>query len=494
VIQQRGSRWRVVVYGGRDPFTRRPIQYSDTVDTEAEARSLERRLQLRAEAEAEADHAGRIPLGVLVEEWWESKPRLAATTEADYRARLGRHILPALGDRRVEEIRPRLVAQFLRRLQDDGMSPASARKVRTILSSVLSYAVAMEYVDSNPVMKIPPPELPDSGREAPTVEEAARLLLAAEEWDPTFLTYLWVAAEEGGRRGETLALRWEGIDVERSCVTIDSVVSIGTDGVKVRPRTKTKKPRTIAVSRFTLDRLAGHRAEVEAMLSTLAGEPRTVDPKALVFSGGNGSRRHPLDGRPWNPNSTTRKFKQLKERAGVRPDIDLHGLRHTMVTELLTAGVDPRTVMGRVDRSTPDPSSTSARTASRPDTTRRIDDPMGGTAPCQSGEIAQDGEVVEGERAPCVERVTCCDLLRGRFHALSSEGHRASGRRPCARGVSRPGERSGPKAGSRQKCRQVTRSHEDAALLGISTLGSHVAVSGQSLMAASGQILLSAHS
>jgi hypothetical protein len=39
----------------------------------------------------------------------------------------------------------------------------------------------------------------------------------------------------------------------------------------------------------------------------------------------------------------------------------------------------------------------------------------------------------------------------------------------------------------------MTRSHEDAALLGISTLGSHVAVSGQSLMAASGQILLSAH-
>lgn len=39
----------------------------------------------------------------------------------------------------------------------------------------------------------------------------------------------------------------------------------------------------------------------------------------------------------------------------------------------------------------------------------------------------------------------------------------------------------------------MTRSHEDAALLGISTLRSHVAVSGQSLMAASGQILLSAH-
>jgi hypothetical protein len=39
----------------------------------------------------------------------------------------------------------------------------------------------------------------------------------------------------------------------------------------------------------------------------------------------------------------------------------------------------------------------------------------------------------------------------------------------------------------------MARWHEDAALLGISTLGSHVAVSGQSLVAASGQIPLSAH-
>jgi integrase len=348
VIQQRGSRWRVVVYGGRDPLTRKPIQFADTVDTEAEAETLEKRFQARADS----DGSSRMHLWVLVEEWWDSKPRLAATTEKDYRARIGRHILPVLGDRPVEEIRPRLVAQYLRRLEDGGMHPASVRKMRTILSAVMSYAVAMEYIDSNPVMKIPPPEVPASEREAPTIEEAARLLIAAEEHDRTFLTYLWVAAEEGGRRGETLALRWEGVDVDRSCITIDSVVSVGRDGVKVRPRTKTKKPRTIAVSRVTLDELAAHRKAVEKLLSEAHGEPRRVDTASLVFSGGNGSRRHLLDGRPWHPNSTTRRFQKLKEKAGVRPDVDLHGLRHTMVTELLTAGVDPRTVMGRAGHST----------------------------------------------------------------------------------------------------------------------------------------------
>ena len=73
-------------------------------------------------------------------------------------------------------------------------------------------------------------------------------------------------------------------------------------------------------------------AEVE--LRAIDRLPR-VDPEGLVFSGGQGSRRHPLDGLPWRPDSTSRRFARLKETAGVRSDIDLHGLRHTMITELL---------------------------------------------------------------------------------------------------------------------------------------------------------------
>jgi integrase len=81
------------------------------------------------------------------------------------------------------------------------------------------------------------------------------------------------------------------------------------------------------------------------------GKRTEVSPDALVFSGGSGSRRTPVDGLPWRPDSTTRTFQLLKRRAGVRPEIDLHGLRHTMITELLVMGVDPRTVMGRAGHS-----------------------------------------------------------------------------------------------------------------------------------------------
>jgi integrase len=205
----------------------------------------------------------------------------------------------------------------------------------------------MEYIESNPVMKVPPPEVPPSGRIAPTVEETAHLLLKAEETDPEFLTFLWVTAEGGGRRGETLALRWRDVDFDRGTLTITQTVTTGEDGVKLRPTTKTGRGRTIAVSAFTLARLLEHRDRVEQRMSLVTESPSAVDPGDLVFSGGEGSRRTLLDGKPWRPESTSRRFRLLKAAAQVRPEVDLHGLRHTMITELLAVGVDPRTVMGR---------------------------------------------------------------------------------------------------------------------------------------------------
>lgn len=245
------------------------------------------------------------------------------------------------------------MAALLRHVADQGLAAGTVRKVRTVLSAVMSYAVAMEYAESNPVMKVPPPPADPTGRVAPTIDEAARILLAAERIDPDFLTFLWVAAEEGGRRGETLALRWGDLDPERGTLTLHSVISAGLDGVHTRPRTKTSQPRTIAVSEITLARLEAHRAWMELALSTAAGRPMVVGPDDYVFSGGTGSRRTPVDGKPWRPDSASRRFRRLKTAAGVRAEIDLHGLRHTMITELLHAGVDPRTVMGRAGHASP---------------------------------------------------------------------------------------------------------------------------------------------
>ena len=94
-------------------------------------------------------------------------------------------------------------------------------------------------------------------------------------------------------------------------------------------------------------RYRGPRPAAEGAAPDSAGAPPPRPAANLEGSGGEGSRRTLLDGQPWKPTSTSRRFARLKDLANVRPEIDLHGLRHTMITELLAVGVDPRTVMGR---------------------------------------------------------------------------------------------------------------------------------------------------
>lgn len=342
VIQRRGRRWRVVVQApGRDPFTKRRRQLSGSAPSEAAARRIEAELRARAARMVAGDQD--LTLAQVVEEWWADKPRLAATSAANYRDNLDNHILPALGDWMAREIRPRLVAGFLRHLTEEKrLGPATVRKVRTVLSAVMAYAVAMEHADSNPVMKVPPPELGDVERAAPTIEETARILVLAES-DPAFLTYLWLAAEAGGRRGEVLGLRWGSIDVDAGVMRISETISIGDDGVQSRPTTKSKKDRPVALSSITLRHLAAHRRRVEEQLSELAGQPTTVPSTRHVFT----SPADPGAGRPWRPDSTSRKFARFRDAAGVSSAVTLHGLRRSMITDLLEAGVSPRTVMSR---------------------------------------------------------------------------------------------------------------------------------------------------
>lgn len=84
--------------------------------------------------------------------------------------------------------------------------------------------------------------------------------------------------------------------------------------------------------------LADHRKRI-AHLAAMCRVAVAAD--AFVFS-------HAADASvSWFPDSVSRSFKRLCEKEGV-PDVRLHDLRHFVATQLLSAGVDVRTVAGRL--------------------------------------------------------------------------------------------------------------------------------------------------
>jgi hypothetical protein len=136
-ISKSGKRWRVVVQAGRDPITNKRSQLSGTAATEREAVRLER--QQRLQAQGQKAGSVTVTLAQLVAEWWASGPDLAPTTALNYWGVVDNHILPVLGERKVGDVRPRPGAAFFRHLeQTKGLEPATLRKVRTVLSAVMS--------------------------------------------------------------------------------------------------------------------------------------------------------------------------------------------------------------------------------------------------------------------------------------------------------------------------------------------------------------------
>ena len=108
-------------------------------------------------------------------------------------------------------------------------------------------------------------------------------------------------------------------------------------GQDVEKDTKTQNDRTLALDRATVEVLGEHLARYVQRMAELGLEPSQ---DAFVFSA------RPTHDRPYSPSRVTHRYSSMCAALGI--DSHLHALRHYSATELLTAGVDVRTVAGRL--------------------------------------------------------------------------------------------------------------------------------------------------
>lgn len=95
--------------------------------------------------------------------------------------------------------------------------------------------------------------------------------------------------------------------------------------------------RRISLDAATVAMLTEHRARCDEQLCALGVEPTD---QAFLFS------YQPTRDAPADPSAVTHRYGRMC--AGLGIDSHLHALRHYSATELLTAGVDLRTVAGRL--------------------------------------------------------------------------------------------------------------------------------------------------
>ena len=189
----------------------------------------------------------------------------------------------------------------------------------------------------NPAELVNAPSPSSTAPDPPTPGEAAALLNDA--WrDPEWGLLLWLTMITGCRRGELCSLRCEHVDLERATLWVRRSTSQPTRAPMFEKKTKTEKERRIALDPYTVELLVEHHARIAERCVRLGVAPAS---SAFLFS------QAPDHSEPLKPRAVTQRYRRMAARLKLRSS-RIHALRHYSATELLAAGVDLRTVAGRL--------------------------------------------------------------------------------------------------------------------------------------------------
>ena len=350
------GKWQIQVFAGRDDRTGRGVRVTRTVaapHTRAGRKVVDQALAaLITEVETGRINLGDDPtLAELLDRWMAARsPEWSPKTTMENARNIRLKIKPKLGRMKVSRIRAMHLDAFYAELRRSGgvdggpLAPASVRKVHVILHASLAQAIKWGLIASNPADAATAPSTPPSRITPPAPEALAQALTRIDEIDPDFGVYLRLAATTGARRSQLCALRWSDVDLAGSTITFARGMVDGGPGVGVIEKaTKTGQIWKVSLAPGTAKRLEAYR-EVCAARATSVRVVLAAD--AFVFA-------VPPDGsHPWRPDNVTSRWTRLRTKVGLA-GCRLHDLRHYVATQLLGAGVDPRTVAGRLGHANP---------------------------------------------------------------------------------------------------------------------------------------------
>ncbi|MGE3796056.1 MAG: tyrosine recombinase XerC [Dehalococcoidia bacterium] len=384
---------RVTVYGGIDQLTGKQILLRETVSARPTRRATEQEAEkaltrLLNQVDERRSPRTEATVNQLLDRWLEVID-IEKKTRAGYVGKIEKHVRPTIGRLAIGKVRVETIESLyaqLRRCRDHcrgrkyvqhrtevehvcdehtarrkcakdvsgdpnvrcrwcerackphrcvPLSAGSIRVVHAILSGAFGRAVRWGWIAVSPIEQTEAPAVPRPNPSPPSAAEAALILTEAGK-DSDWGVLVLFTMTTGARRGEVCGLRWPQLDLDAGVVVFQG--SIGQIAGEVWEKdTKTHQHRRVTLDAELVEVLREHRARLDERAAQLDTKVRR---DGFVFS------PVPDCSVQTNPDTVTQRYGRLAARLGI--DTHLHSLRHYSATELIAAGVDIRTVAGRL--------------------------------------------------------------------------------------------------------------------------------------------------
>ena len=174
--------------------------------------------------------------------------RLAINTLMNYEAHLRLYLVPVLGRRRLDAVKPSDITAIKASLASKARGTMT--EVLKTLRRVFSVAIAQELIVHEPVRLDIPARLHKSPVAYDEVDQQA-LLAAARELGPMYVAMVLLGMDGGLRRGEILGLQWSDLSLARASMTVRHNIVRGKLGV---PKGRTEEE--VGLTRRLADALA----------------------------------------------------------------------------------------------------------------------------------------------------------------------------------------------------------------------------------------------
>jgi integrase len=348
-IRRRGKNsWRLKFDAGRDAAGNRKIHTFRGTKREAQVRLAE---LIASVAQSSYVEPNRITVKEFVRarvDAREAAGAISARTAARYRELMENQIVPHIGTKLLQKLRPLDIDHWHATLRTHGKARGRGGiAVRTIghahrvLSKALSDAAANELVVKNVARAKSAPKVPDD--EMMIAKDVPGLLANLQQSDRLRLPAM-VSLFTGMRLGEVLALRWGRVDLDRAIIRVrEALEYTKAHGIHLKQPKSNAGRRDISLPDVLLEALRDYRkAQLELRMKLGAGK---LPDDALLFAD--------IDGNPPSPNALSAAWADFAERIGA-PEISFHALRHTHASQLIDAGVDIVTISKRLGHAKPD--------------------------------------------------------------------------------------------------------------------------------------------